>query len=411
MRKAYYVYVLVLSLIPVNLNATLWFMIPPVQINIGDLFNAFIMFAAVWVIRRRGLRNINSTVEVVYLLFLGWLLVACLRGMFQFGYRAIGEFRTILYAFSFFLPYMVLEKLENDQERSKELFALVENTILISAIAASVMQFVGTHLGFSISDYRGERVLNSDQSFLVLLGACYVGVKYVVRGNVRMWEVLLAIMFLGVGIVSKNRIALVALSTVFAAFLLIRRKFSLFAMAALLTISIVALTVYLSPSKAEEYEAAYGVLIDPVSDQDLNWRILVQGAAIEQAFDTFWFGQGYGGYYELLVPGLNYNIPYNITPHSQFLNLFLKTGIVGLVLCLVTMLAPVLAYRRVKRIRELGADSRVIISVVLLVVCSQFIYGLGYDFIPLFGVFFAFGALCIVGSKQPFQGSTTQIVA
>jgi O-antigen ligase len=106
-------------------------------------------------------------------------------------------------------------------------------------------------------------------------------------------------------------------------------------------------------------------------------------------------GEGFGNYYELTYPGQYGMEVSQAPPHNQFLTLFLKGGVIGVVLCLVAM--TVLCFRLFQGLSGLSRNSlaRSGFVLILLIVVSQFLYGMAYDFIPFYGIYFGFGCILL----------------
>jgi O-antigen ligase len=127
--------------------------------------------------------------------------------------------------------------------------------------------------------------------------------------------------------------------------------------------------------------------LNPTEDETGIWRLAVNGAALEQGMETPLVGQGFGGYFYFVVPGME---PIEDPPHNQFIYLFLKTGIVGASLCLLVLLSFFL--NTLWRVRSSLTEEAVTIqSWLLVIIVSQFVYGLVYGFVPLFGFFVGCG--------------------
>jgi O-antigen ligase len=148
---------------------------------------------------------------------------------------------------------------------------------------------------------------------------------------------------------------------------------------------------------SEEAIVALQGISDPSTDQDFQWRVLVQDAALEQGLSNVWMGEGFGNYYEIIYQG-EYGMEVSqAPPHNQFLTLFLKAGVIGVVLCVVAM--TVLCVRLFRGLSGLSMNSlaRSAFVLILLIIVSQFLYGMAYDFIPFYGIYCAFGCILLKG--------------
>jgi O-antigen ligase len=169
--------------------------------------------------------------------------------------------------------------------------------------------------------------------------------------------------------------------------------------AIIVTLLMVAAKSFTPESIVSDVDTAFSGAIDPANDNTAKWRMGIQLVALQQAFETFWLGQGFGSYFNFVVAEKYRSIWYEATPHNQFLVIFLKTGIIG-VLLLVALLM-VYVYKSLKMLSKLPNTSKEKIYVLLLlvIISSQLFYGMTYDFIPIFGVYYGFGALLIRSIK------------
>lgn len=224
---------------------------------------------------------------------------------------------------------------------------------------------------------------------------------------------MLLILSIVLAILSKNRAGLIIpiaiASIMYAKHSSFKRIIYSVSAIAILLISIKLLT----PSGLlNEVEMALSGALDPITDKTGRWRLAVQASALQQSLETFWMGQGYGGYFSFSVPGMNYNLPVEYPPHNQYLVFFLKTGIIGTILCLLTVLSY--CYRSVKSIKSMSSNSRsyLFIALLLVVISSQLIYGHVYDFIQTYGLYYGFGILLIKAAgikKQKVKPSAIPI--
>jgi O-antigen ligase len=129
--------------------------------------------------------------------------------------------------------------------------------------------------------------------------------------------------------------------------------------------------------------------LNPTEDETGIWRLALDQAALEQGMETPLVGQGFGGYFYFVVPGMD---PIEAPPHNQFVYLFLKTGIVGALLCFLILASFCINTLRSVR-SSLTEEAVTIQSWLLVIAVSQSVYGLVYGFVPLFGFFVGCGTI------------------
>jgi hypothetical protein len=332
--------------------------------------------------------------EVLFVLLLIWLIVEILLGFTRFGYRALGESRTVVNFFSFVLPYAVLYR-KRRSPSAEETLRLLRGTVLCAAAGALLFFFLGPFMGMTTTDFRGEKILGSQQTFYVLVSAVWLLVLRRGRGANRSLTIILAVALVVLGIFSKNRTPLVALGLVYFFYLFFSGRLRSFVGIASISVVMFLLASFIFPKMSEEAIVALQGISDPSTDQDFQWRVLVQDAALEQGLSNFWMGEGFGNYYEFTYPGKYGMEVSQAPPHNQFLMLFLKAGAVGVGLWVVAM--TVFCFRLSRGLSGLSRNSlaRSGFVLILLIVVSQFLYGMAYDFIPFYGIYCGFGCILL----------------
>ena len=230
------------------------------------------------------------------------------------------------------------------------------------------------------------RYLDSNETYFILLLAIFLLVKGWSSQSFSLLVRVAVPFLLFIALLSENRTAVAALALSVGVYLIFTNR-----KRRILTVVIIALIVLapllLFSSEFHSVRLAFAGLADPLSVGSVEWRLMVQEAALNEAIRTFWTGQGYGGYFNFVIPGLNNGKLVNLPPHNQFLELFLKVGILGPVLaflCLATYAFRLLVKQANRELR-FGYDMYT--TILGIVVVSQFFYGLAYDFMPLFGFY------------------------
>ena len=363
-------------------------------IDYAALILAFIVLAS-------GALHGLSRAGRIYCCLLGWLAVEVALGTSRFGMSALGEFRYIAPLFWFFVPLAMagLRRIRSHVESA----TVVTHTIWVAAAAGLLMLLIELANGGRVfltqqnqdrlagyTDFRGVRYLDTYQTFNITLAACVLflrqGSSAATRGKVG--RLLLAIVLTLAALWTRNRASLVALFFGFGVLALLERRFRLVLRMALAGIAAVGILALLSTSMMANVTGAFAGVAAPTEDATGQWRLLLQAAALEQALRTPIFGQGYGGYYSFDVPGLGTVLA---PPHNQFLEFFMKGGIVALVLACAALVSQGRQLWALRHSSMLSSEERLVVRVLLVLLIAQVPYGLVYDFPPLFGLLIGCG--------------------
>ena len=330
----------------------------------------------------------------LYGLFLLWIFIEIIVGYTKYGFRAFGEARLIFSFLSFFVPFYLL----NSKQRlnPKYIMKVIHDTILCCAVASACAYFLNMATG-TVNDFvdsRGIRYIGTIHTFYLTILFCFYALKYNIVNVIKPREVAVMLFALAIAIVSKNRSALVCpiiVSTiVFVKHINVKKTVYSFV---LIVLSLLMFWLIVPNNIYSEVQFTFARVLSPTTDPTGKWRLAIQAVAFQQALENFWIGQGFGGYFSFLVPGMNWDIPFEYAPHNQFLVIFLKAGIVGLLICVLTLLSFI--YRGIKAniTVEKNTKTSVYITVVTVIITTQIIYGLTYDFISTFGLYYGFGIL------------------
>jgi O-antigen ligase len=154
---------------------------------------------------------------------------------------------------------------------------------------------------------------------------------------------------------------------------------------ALGTLLLLGLSFLLFPSFTESVIAPIQGAFNITEDETGSWRLLVQAVAIEQGMETPVFGQGFGGYFEYYIEAIGEVM--NYPPHSMYVYLFQKTGLIGLLAYIVALFALIreCSVLRKHTVRNQTSEKyRMLLKVVLV---SEIFYGFAYN-ISLYAGFF-----------------------
>ena len=334
-----------------------------------------------------------------YTVLLGWLAIEVAIGASRFGASAFGEFRYIAALFWFFVPLAIsgLRRTPSDVEGA----TVPSQTIWVALTAALVILAIEVTSGGRVflteqnqqqlggfTDFRGVRYLDTYQTFNISLAACFLFLQHDIARPNRGGKIALAVALTIAALWTRNRASIVAVFAGFVVLALFERRFRLVAKLGVAATAAVGLLMLLSTSMMANITDAFAGVVAPTQDASGQWRLLLQASALEQALQTPIAGQGYGGYYSFDVPGLGLVVA---PPHNQYLELFMKGGVIALLLVAVVLFAYARQLWRLRRAETITEDERLVVRLILIAVIAQIPYGLAYDFPPLFGLLLGCG--------------------
>lgn len=355
-----------------------------------DIVNAGALALAVGYIVDGGLTRLTRAGRW-YTVFLGWLLLEVLIGSTRYGGAAFGEFRYVLPLFWFFVP-AAIEDLRRTPP-NVEYATVPMNIISVAAFAGIVMlaieaihggryYFTSANQGkANFADFRGARYLDSYQTFNVAFASA---VALLAGMRMRRPGLLpLAFVLLGLAVWTQNRTALIAVVAGLIGIAILQRRFGLLATAGVGGALALLLVAILAPSLLEHLKASYSAALSPTADDSGSWRLYIQLQALVQGLQTPLMGQGYGGYFRFEIPGREDVLA---PPHNQFVVLFLKGGIVAVILSVGALAAYAASLWNRRADPRFSSRERLMAECLLLFVVTQFAYGLAYDFVLTFGL-------------------------
>jgi len=398
----------------------------------GDIFFFMILAAALWAFMARGnVRRWLQPVTAWYMLFLAWLAVAVVWGWRVYGYRAFGESRYVLPFFAFFIPYVLLAGRQGGNPALVGQYVRMTTTVaaaaallflLCSLVYGKPFYFSATHL--KNQELWVHKIISSDQSFHIFLLAMFIFYLSFSRKRFFTLPKLVFSLTLLIALPVHNRTALISLFVAFLFLLVLgkRPREMVFACASVAVIFallkvVPAIEQFYYPVQSRQQASA------PSRQQasapgrqtapDLNaervkgvttgyWRFFLNKAALRQALQKPLFGWHLGGYFAFFIPETKATI--TLPPHNQYIMILLKTGVIGLALLLIPL--GLLLWRLFKYLgdKRLEAGERSIAWLLLLVLGAQPVYGLGFDFIPLYAVYFGFGAVFLEALAGKYPG-------
>ena len=344
-------------------------------------------------------------------LFALWLVIEVARNVGRYGIAAPGEFR-FEYLQLAVIPYLCVAVRDAAHQR-RLLWVLLVGTLFIPL---ALVPLIGAVKGWSVGP--NSRFFPADGSLGLLYG---VGVLVLAKARsvviTPMWLITLAVAAAGVFVfVDGSRSVWMAAAAALVVAAALRAypwravRWQGVAVVAGFCVSIAASWVALavlpvapsiysrasaqstaSPqprasahSNALSYLQSRGIAyVNPSADQDSRWRMALWRSALHQIRAVPIFGVGFGGYWDFpMPPSINNAVPITVQPHDIYLETWLKTGAVGLLLYLACV-ATVLAYlvRAWLKTRTSAAPIATLLLIVgIVVLTSSSLYMVVYPF-------------------------------
>jgi hypothetical protein len=423
----YYILLFVFVFFTIDMSSVRLLSIRGMNIYFGDLFFFLILLVAVSVIAKRG-THWPLPAAIWYLIFLAWLALEVILGWRIYGYRAFGESRFVLPFFAFFIPYILLNNKRSDDP---ELVGKYVRMTTYVATAASILflfcsliyrkPFYFSALNLKNQKLWFHKIISSDQSFYIILLAMFIFFLSFSRKKFFSLPKIVFFLLLFMALPVHNRTALVSLFFALLFLLAWRKKVReiLFAGASVAVIfSLLNLVPnierYYYPVQSQQQvpdlsqqqvpdlsqqqvpdlsqQQALDLNVEQVrSWQTGKWRFYQSKAALRLALKKPFFGQHLGGYFDFFIPEINLQNSY--PPHNQYILILLKTGMIGLALFLAPFLLLLMRLSKFLADERLEKNERSTVWLLLLVLLAQVAYGLGYNFIMLYAIYFGFGTI------------------
>jgi O-antigen ligase len=238
-----------------------------------------------------------------------------------------------------------------------------------------------------------------------MAGYLFLRMNYVKKYNIK--DVLISLLLIFAAIIAQGRTSIIAVLVSLMVFLLIQRKFRIIIYSITLPLIIIAYLAIYYPLLLNEYFnvflGAFSLFVNPNNDVTGTalWRATVNLAALSQAIQTIWFGQGYGGYYYFNIPTFSAADSATI-PHNLYIIILLKAGLIGVVLFLVFLFSLLVELFKSGKRNKLDPRYCLFISIFFIIVLSQLPYGLGYTYINTIGLYSGFAFLLMYLQNEPF---------
>jgi hypothetical protein len=387
-----FIFIALTAALPEDMVVLVIYSAGPLKLYAIDIAYALILLCGVLFFLQGHLRSL-PWVGKLFITFLAWITFEILLGYSHYGFRSIGEARYVFAYFGFFIPFLCLDNKNIDEENLKHFLKLI---IQVAGWAGIVMFFVEILYGgrfvltaankmfiTGLEDFRGIRYLGSSQSFNIMMLGIWVFLEQAVKRKWDLKKILFVIACTVIVLITKNRTALIAPCGALLIMFMFRgqlRYILFFVIGILLTFGFLS---FVAPTFVSGIISAVSSGFMPATDETGLWRIMVNAAAFEQAMETPWLGQGYGGYFSFFGPD---NVLMDFPPHNQYILLFLKTGIVGAGLVIFALAFLIGNAFRISKKAINQSDTEFLSMYFLVYLLSQIIYGYAYGFVQMLGL-------------------------
>ncbi|HEU4470469.1 MAG TPA: O-antigen ligase family protein [Flavisolibacter sp.] len=390
-----FIYVIVLffsSLLLADIGAFQLFTVGTAVYFIDFLFFFFLLcFGIVGIKTGMKFYGLNRS----FVIFLGVLLFSILYGSLRYGFSAIGEGRYIYWIFFLAVPlYFYLAGFIRNLRDFDKIFKIsyiliITNVLILLAVEIAYggrFFLAPENREFArLEDERGLRYLGSEESFHLGVGVIFLLIDQYINKRKRLWKTIAILVLTGLILFTKNRTAIIGLFLSFVVVFALEGKAKLILKILAGGAISLGLAFLLFPSATQSVLEPIQKAFNITQDETGSWRLLVQAVAIRQSLETPILGQGFGGYFEYYVEELGGVV--NYPPHSIYIYLFQKSGLVGLLSYLIGLGALI---RESTRLKKFTADSataekyRLLFKVLLI---AQIPYGFAYNFSTYLGFY------------------------
>jgi hypothetical protein len=393
----YYAIIFLSSILLADIQVVALFDNAGLNVYIIDIFYGIFIFTFIRYLINNSYSKISSAGNI-FVLFLLSIVFFIVVGYFNFGYRAIGEGRHFFWLFAFFLPFYIYP-LDKTIE-VKEILDTIEKTIYLSAILAIVLFFIEIFNGGRVflaqqnfefvgfSDFRGTRYLGSEETYNIVVLILFLGIKTIISKKAKLTDLILIIILTSIVIITRNRTAPIALLLAFLLYLVLNGRIKQIVTITLIIIFSLSLISLLVPQLQKSIILAFGGVFDIQDDSTGNWRFLIQSAAVQDGLENPLFGKGFGGYFQYYIPELEQIV--ELPPHSAFVHLFSKTGIIIVILAFWAIIKVAIASFQLSLKNNNNNQLATFYVLIFIVTVSQIPYGFAYGFSIYFGLFVGF---------------------
>jgi O-antigen ligase len=399
--KIYYLLVFIYSFIFSDLNFLTFISIDKLHVYYIDL-----IYLYGWIVALSSLFYVNKYnhkgAALLFGVFILWIIFEVFRGMYFYGTRSIGESRYISFLFMAFIPYSLIKP--GTVNVKEQLAKLLGNTIIIAGVAGFIMfviEFsiggrlflseVNQHLGeYAFADARGVRYLDVYHVYNMMFLGVFLLMRVTIKGKSGIFGFFFAFILFAVCIFTKGRTSIFSIGLATLLYTVLFLRISLLFRAGLIILFVLGMFILLFPSTLSMF---YNISteINPFSNPiditgSASWRKETNNSAYLSALKTFWFGQGYGGYFKFNIKSLSVD-EITMPVHNLYILLFMKTGIIGIVLFGIFYIYTFIKLFVIYLKHRFSPTARFNLGILAIFFISQIIYGFGFGFIPFFGLY------------------------
>jgi O-antigen ligase len=344
-------------------------------------------------------RRVPVTAWLPAVLFACWLFIEVVRNVSRYGASAPGEFR-FQYLQLAVVAYLCVTARDAGIQR-RLLWVMLVGTLFVPLALVPV---IGAIKGWSVGPYSrffpasvslgifygaGALALAKARKVVALptwLVAAIVGTAGVflfLDGHRSVWMAAVAAVAIALLLRAFPRRAIRRDGVAIAAALCVSLAVSWVALVSLPVPAASSSTASANSSALSYVQARGTAYVDPSADADSSWRMAVWHSALHQIRPVPVFGVGFGGYWDFPIPSIS-KFPVTTQPHDVYLQTWLKTGGIGLLLYLASVAGTLLfVFRAWRRTRTSGspvttlllaAGVATIISASLFMVVYSFAY-------------------------------------
>ena len=299
-----------------------------------------------------------------------WSLCCMARGMFSYGYSAIGEGREFAHIISYFIVVHYVTKIE----QTDSVLRWLKWICIITTVYQLYMIFLVR--GF-LPRYSGGNLLSEYSSLNIVVLGVLLGRDHIKRHRALAGFVVMLLLVLTFYGAMRAIVASLLVTLPFVLWIARRHFFKALLLAAVATIASIILVAIMNPMMGgllgEYFSRVYAGIIDPSMDPTGAWRLYGWRWEMNRIFSNpFWvlIGQGFGGYYEWYFNLTDQVIRTGI--HNQFIQFWSKMGLLGLGLFFCPVISfYVQAFRFLQKSRD--ELQRSIIMIFMLVVLANLV--------------------------------------
>lgn len=381
---------------------------PVIQIGFAvvyliDIFYLIVCVIGLLFLFRNGIGGFEL-VGKIYLLFLTWNFLEIVFNYPYYGFRSLGEARTIGYLYMNFIPLFYFGNKNNEFDDS-DVFNFIKLLIYIGGIVSLILfcielinggRFFLTKVNMDelegFSDSRGIRFLDVHHVYCILLLACYKILKIDYDKKYNIFDIIIILISIITAIISQNRTPIIAFLFSMIIIMVIRGKIKAIIKVGLYFISILVIFYITFEEVVQNYLTIFVSsfrLFEPALDDITGstvWRYAVNVMAFDYALQKFWFGYGYGSYFYFEIPLIS-NEPIEAPPHNMYIITFYKVGFIGLMILISFLMIYFNKMYKIFIDTKYNKPLNFNMSILFLIAISQIPFGFGYWFVNSFGLF------------------------